>query len=314
MRIVGWMLITAGLCAPIATLALTHADPHAAGAASGTNYLLSIVAAVLALIQSRKSATEQERRAVPLAGVVVLGLNLWSSYHIVQIAHADREMAAARPEIDRILQAAETEGTLLSSGQLNPRVTTAAWRPYAANANSIDLGDTKTPLRARFIELTRRAKGRELDLARERQTLARASGLATVLEPDELLRAAARYQALHGMPPYREFLDSYSERVRALQRQTETDVHALGLPEVSERELIASFNRHTDETVAAVRTFVDSERNSLNLAMRLVNYIDARVGDARLVDGNIVFNNVSLQIEYDRLRAQLGQPVAQTSH
>jgi hypothetical protein len=243
-------------------------------------------------------------RGVLLVGVVALGVGGWLAYNATRIEHASEEMRAARPEIDRILQAAETEGTLLNAGQLNPRMTSGVWRPYSA-ATNIDLSDASVPLRQRFIELTRRAKTRELTLTREVQTHVRATGIRTILQPEQLIGAQARATALREMPRYSAFLDTYVEKVRDLQRQAEADVHALGLPRASEHEIIAGFERNSGETVAAVRQFVEREKSALRAATLLVNFVDARADDAQLQDGRIAFSNVSLQTEYEQMRSRL---------
>jgi hypothetical protein len=243
-------------------------------------------------------------RGASFAGVAVLGLVGWLAFNAMRVQRVDEEMRAARPEIDRILQAAETEGTLLNAGQLNPRFISAVWRPYSADTN-IDLSDASIPLRQRFVELTRRAKARELALTRQLQTRVRASEIRTILQPEELIGTQTRAVALREMPRYRDFLDSYVEKVRELQRQAEADVHALGLPRASEHELIAGFEGHSDETVAAVRQFVERERMALKAATTLVNFVDARADDAQLVNGRIVFSNAWLQTEFEQIRGRL---------
>jgi hypothetical protein len=243
-------------------------------------------------------------RGVALVVVVVLGLGGWLAFDAMRIRHVTEEMRAARPQIDRILQAAETEGTLLSSGELSPRLTSAVWRPYAADTN-IDLGDTRIPLRNRFIEMTRRAKARELSLTRELQTRMRASGIRTILQPEELIGTQARARALTEMPRYRAFLDSYVEKVRELQRLAEADVRALGLPRASEQEIIAGFERHSEDTVAAVRQFVQREQNALKAATTLVNFVAVHADDAQSQNGRFVFSNGSLQAEFEQMRAAL---------
>ncbi|HEU4625853.1 MAG TPA: hypothetical protein VFS52_13865 [Steroidobacteraceae bacterium] len=243
-------------------------------------------------------------RGALVAGVIVVALGGWLAVSAARIRHVNEEMRAARPEIDRILQAAETEATLLDSGQLNPRITSPVWQPYAAESH-IDLGDASVPLRQRFIELTRRSKARELALTRQLQMHVRASGLRTILEPENLIGAQARANALGEMPRYRAFLDAYLESVRELQRQAEADVRALGLPRASEREIIAGYEHSSDAAVSAVRQFVEREKKALRSATLLVNFIDARADDAELRNGRIVFSNASLQTEYDRMRAAL---------
>jgi hypothetical protein len=239
-----------------------------------------------------------------LVVAVVLGLGAWLVFNAMRIRHANEEMRAARPQIDRILQAAETEGTLLNSGELDPRVTSAVWQPYAAETN-IDLSDTRIPLRKRFIEMTRRAKARELLLTRELQTRRRASGIRTIMQPEDLIGAQTRARALAEMPRYRAFLDSYVGKVRELQRQAEADVSSLGLPRSSEQEIIAGFERHSDDTVSAVRQFVEREKSALRAATTLVSFVDARAGDAQMQNGRIVFSNGSLQTEYEHIRSRV---------
>jgi hypothetical protein len=153
--------------------------------------------------------------------------------------------------------------------------------------------------------MTRRAKARELSLSRELQTRLRASGVRTILQPEQLMGVETRAQALTEMPRYRAFLDLYVGKVRDLQRQAEADVRALGLPRSSEQEIIAGFERHSDDTVAAVRQFVERERSAVKAATALVSFVDARADDARLQNGRIVFSNGSLQTEYEHIRSAL---------
>jgi hypothetical protein len=243
-------------------------------------------------------------RKALFAAVVVLGLVGWLAYNAMRVQRVNDEMRTARPEIDRILQAAETEGTLLNAGETNPRSTSPVWRPYSADTN-IDLSDASIPLRQRFIELTRRAKARELALTRQLQMHVRASEIRTILQPEQLIGSQTRAVALREMPRYGAFLDSYLENVRGLQRQTQADVHALGLPRASEQELIAGFQRHSDELITAVRQFVERQKTAVREATSLVNFVDARAGDAQLQNGRIVFSNPSLQTEFEQMRSRL---------
>jgi hypothetical protein len=303
MRIIGWSLVALGLCAPVLTFRITHATPYAAGSASGTGFLISIVTIIWVLVQSRSMREEKRGRAYLIAGAIVLGVNLLSSFNIAQGARVNREIVAARPEIDRIMAAAAAEGALIHSGRLEAQQISPEWRPYAA-ATAIDLSDSATPLRNRFVELMRRAKLRELDLARALHAEASASGIGAALVPERLLDAQARADCLGGIARYRRFVDAYSEKVKDLQRQGQKDIHALQLPHRDEEEMVRELQRAGTEATATISKFVDGEMRAIDSVQALIAFVEARAASTHVVDGQLVFSDTSSQTQYEKLMAR----------
>ena len=156
MALVAWLLIALGLCAPVLTTYFVAANRGAAGYASGTGYLVSIVAIIWVAVQARSMTREGRAAAYLLAAAVVVVVNLWASFNIMQGTRIDRQIAAARPQINAIMQAAASEVALVNSGQIASGDVSPAWQPYAT-AQTIEFGDTTVPLGVRFIELMRRS-------------------------------------------------------------------------------------------------------------------------------------------------------------
>jgi hypothetical protein len=59
MALLAWLLVAFGLCAPLLTAYLVSANMRAAGYASGTGYLLSIIVIVLSIALARTSTPQR---------------------------------------------------------------------------------------------------------------------------------------------------------------------------------------------------------------------------------------------------------------
>ena len=305
MALFAWFLIALGLCAPVLTTYFVAANRGAAGYASGTGYLISIVAIIWVVVQGRSIAREKRVRAYLLAAGVVVVVNLWSSFNIMRGARVDRELAAARPQINAIMQAAASEVALVNSGQLASGDVSPAWQPYAA-AQTIEFGDATVPLGVRFIELMRRAKSRELDLVRKLREEVDASGIGTALSPDRLISAEGRADSLAGAERYRTFIQSYVGRLATLHEQAEADTRALKLPRASEDELIKGRMRSAKENAPSFSHLVDQELRTLDAVQAVIRFVEAHAEAARLEDGQLVFSDTAVTADYEAMISRLG--------
>lgn len=306
MTLLAWLLIAFGLCAPILTSHFASADMRAAGQAAGTGYLLSIVVIVLSIVRARPIAPERRGRSYLLASAIVVALNLWSSLNIMQAARIDREIASARPQVNAIMHAAAAEATLINSGQMASADASTGWKTYAAPVQPIEIGDTAVPLRLRFVELMRRAKSRELDLARKTREEVDAADIAGALSPDRLASAQSRAGSIARLEQYRSFMQSYANHLARLSEQAESDIRALGLPRASEEEMIGGRVRSARENAPAFDTFVQQELQTIDMIQGVIRLVDTHGTSAHVEDGKLKLSNAVAQAEYEAMMSRLG--------
>ena len=303
-KIVGWLLIALGLCAPIVTMELVNADRGSAGYTAGSGFAIVIVTIVITFVLARGMAKERRGRAWLGGGAIVLAAGLWSSFSINRGATVYREYMASGPESNRIIRAAAAEAALLNSGQLDPNQVSAEWRPYAPETG-IGLSDAEIPLRARFVELTRRSRGRELALVRSQQEEIRASEIRTALAPDHLVDAQARVDALGRIARYRSFLGSYDRRIQELETKSEAEMRSLQLPRTEEQEIIAAVKEAFRKSAPGFQAFIVRERKDIDSVEAVIKFVEARAASARLADGQVTFADASSQGEYEAMLARL---------
>src|SRR5689334_6579001 len=82
MKIVGWLLIVLGLCAPIVTTELVGADGASAAYTAGSRFAMPIIAIVIAFVLARGMAKERRGLAWVVGGAIMLAAGLWSSFGI----------------------------------------------------------------------------------------------------------------------------------------------------------------------------------------------------------------------------------------
>ncbi len=224
MKIAGWLLIVLGFCAPFVTMELVDADRGSAAYTAGSALPISIITIVITFVLSRSMEREiAAGRAWLVGGAIALAAGLWSSFSINRGAIVHREYTASQPDSERINKAAAAEGALLNSGRLDPNQVLSRMA-VICRRDGMRLSDAEIPLRARFVEFTRRSRGRELAFVRGQQEAIRASGIRTVLAADHLIDAQARIDARGRIARYRSFLDSYDRKIQELQEKSEADM------------------------------------------------------------------------------------------
>jgi len=299
------VLIAVGLSSPLLTAYFVAADMGAAGYASGTGYLVSIGAIIWVIAQTRSMERERRGRAYLIAAAIVVAVNLWSSFKITQGAGIDREVAAARPQINRIMQLAATEITLIYSGQIAPADVSPGWQPYATEP-AIELGDATVSLRVRLIEMMRRAKSRELELVRKAREEVDTSGIATALSPERLASVQGRTDSLARIERYRAFMKSYASRLADLSEQALRDIRALGMPRASENEMIEGRTRSIRENAPVFDQFIQQELQLIDSVQGVIRLVDAHGESARVKDGKLMLSDSAAQAEYEAMLSRLG--------
>lgn len=300
-----WLLIAVGLSLPLLATYFAAAKMGAAGYESGTGYLVSVGAIIWVTAQMRSTAPGRRGRAYLGVAAIVVAVNLWSSFKIVQGAGIDREIAAARPQINAIMQLAATEVTLINSGQIAPADVSPGWQPYST-APAIELGDSTVPLRVRFIELMRRAKSRELELVRQARAEVDAAGITTALSPERLASAPDRADSLARIERYRAFMKSYASRLAGLSDQAERDMRALGLPRASEDEMRGGRARSIRDNAAVLERFIEQELQAIDAVQGVIRLVDAHGESARVKDGRLMLSDSAAQAEYEAMLSRLG--------
>jgi hypothetical protein len=303
-KIVGWLLIVLGFCAPFVTMEIVNADRGSAAYTAGSGLPISIIAIVITFALARGMEKERRARAWLVGGAIVLAAGLWSSFNINRGAMVQREYAASRPESERINKAAAAERAVLNSGKLDPSQVSDEWRSYVAETG-ISLSDAEIPLRTRFVELTRRFRGRELALTRRLQEEIRACGIDTSLAADHLLDAQARIDSLNRIARYRSFVDSYNFRIGELEEKSEADMRSLQLPRTEEEEIFSAVKEGFRKNEPVLQAFMERERKDMDSIEAVIKFVEARAASARVADGRVIFADASAQGEYDAILAHL---------
>jgi hypothetical protein len=306
MALLAWLLIAFGLCAPLLTAYFTSANMRAAGYSSGAGLLLSIVVIVVSIVRARSIDPQRRARSYLAASAIVVALSLWSSFNIFQNARIDREVASARPEINAIMQAAAAEATLINSGQLASTDVSNAWKAYATPASAVEILDRAVPLRLRLVELMRRAKSRELDLARATRAAVDAADIAGALSPHQLVSAQGRADSLARLEQYRSFMKSYADRLAALSEQATSDIRALGLPRSSEDEMVGGRVRSVRGSAAAFDQVVQQELQTIDMIQEVIRLVDAHGASAQVADGKLKLSDANAQAQYEATMLRLG--------
>jgi hypothetical protein len=240
---------------------------RAAGYSSGAGLLLSIVVIVVSIVRARSIDPQRRARSYLAASAIVVALSLWSSFNIFQNARIDREVASARPEINAIMQAAAAEATLINSGQLASTDVSNAWKAYATPASAVEILDRAVPLRLRLVELMRRAKSRELDLARATRAAVDAADIAGALSPHQLV---------------------------------------LGLPRSSEDEMVGGRVRSVRGSAAAFDQVVQQELQTIDMIQEVIRLVDAHGASAQVADGKLKLSDANAQAQYEATMLRLG--------
>lgn len=300
---IAWLLMVLGFCTPLLTMYFAEASPGAAGYAAGSGWFLSIIAIVGVNVLGRSMARERRVRAYLIASALVVALNSWSCFRIVQGTHIDQEVLAARPRVNIIIQAAAAEAALISSGQIPPGEWSPNWQPYATATPPIEMTDMTIPLSMRLIEFTRRAKGRELDLARTLRNELDASGINSALSSDRLIAADGRANSLVGIQRFRTFMRSYRERIDSLGDLLVSEIRTLGVPRASEQQMIGGVARAGENT--AVNAFVARELQTIASIEAVIQFVSAHADAARVQDGRVYFSDPTTQTDFEAVISRL---------
>jgi len=302
--VLGWTLIALGFFAPFLTAMLVSANYGSAGYTAGRGFLISIAVVIYTVFAVRRSTPKGRGRIILVAGIVILAVNLWFCVAIAEEAEIDREVAASKLERDRINQAATAEITAINSLQLDGQESTG-WQRYATPEGTIDLGDEAIPLRERLIEMTRRARARDVDSARAMRLAVDESGLAFALDPNRLLDPQGRAESLQGLARYRTFIDSYEDRTREMGEVAGAEIKSLKLPKASEQEALAGLKRREQDNAPRLMAMLAGERTVIDQIESLVRFVDMHGSSAYVVDGALKFPDAADQAEFDRMILEL---------
>lgn len=208
-------------------------------------------------------------------------------------------------ESDRIRNAAMQEIAAISAGDVDA-LPSADWRPYLEPKSRIELDDASVSLHLRIVELTRRERVRQVEFARESARASLESGFDIVVDPVRLLDAEERRAALGRMQAYRDHLDGFEERLAASSQLYYADLRKLGIPQRSERDMKAGYDRKVSEAVQATRDVIRLELLTLDRAEKMVRLVDAHSASVGLAGGRLTFEDSGAQSEFEELRGQLG--------
>lgn len=261
----------------------------------------------IAWILTALGSAKRDRRVrrYLLVSMMVVVANGLSCLRIVQGADVDDEILASRPRVNAILQAAMEEMALINSGQVPLGEWSPGWRPYVTAQRPIALDDPSAALAERLVELTRRAKARELELTRTMHTEVYESGIALALLPERLVDADARAESLAGCARFRTFMQSYVARFTEVRELARADILALGLPQDSENRMVGGLMPNADAD-AALAQFVDGELQAIDAIEAVVQFIEGHANTVGIEDGQLIFSDPATQTEFETLLVRVG--------
>lgn len=302
--VVGWLLVAIAIVGSIVA-GMASGSPQVAGYAMGRAYVLTIVIIVVSIFVKRREDPGFKANITLVTGALILGIHAWFGYQAFQAGSVDREFNLAMAESDRIGTAAMQEIAAISAGNVDTPPS-ANWRPYLEPKTRIELDDASVSLHLRIVELTRRERVRQVEFARESARASLDSDFDIVVDPLRLLDAQERQAALGGMQAYRDYLGGFEERLAASSQRYYADLRELGIPQRSEQDMKAGYDRKVSETVQATRDVIRLELLTLDHAEKIVRLVDAHSASVGLAGGRLAFGDSGAQSEYEELRVQLG--------
>jgi hypothetical protein len=271
----------------------------------GPAFVWTLVIFVVAFPVMRREDAAYRANATLLMGVLVLLVFAWYGRAALEVTNVERDVVLARPDIDRISQAAMQEIAAIGTGAFEVPAT-PEWAPYENPESSIALDDKSIPLKSRLAELTRRARKRDVEFARESVQAAADADFEIVVDtmrladPDERIAARAR---LNG---YREYIESMEPRFAAANERFLAEIASLGLSRGSESTFKAGYEKSMAEGSSVLRSTVQQTLETIDQAEALIQFVDDHARAMRVEGDELRFPDPAAQSEYDELREQLG--------
>ena len=298
-----WALIALAFVAPIPAGAMLNAPAYGSGQIVG-GMLLWLLAVLLITVVIWRAARPPERLKVLFAGAALLWLiSGWTIYRIAEFGSISAEFDAASAEMARARSAAATAGSQMGGDEARGDASKAA-----AAAAAIDLADERIPLRERLVAVAQRARGRELDMAREFREKMAASNIEQSLDMARLADAQGRREISQSAGRYREALAWHEKMLLDLQAASAQDIRALALPESSVKEMLAGNAKAVRENQPKLKAFYDRERRFVTLVDELVSFLDARSGSFKLEGDTLVFQFPADSAAFETRMRALTQP------
>lgn len=281
-----WALIALAFIAPFPAVAILNAPAYGSGLIVG-RILMWALAVLLIIVMIWRAARPAQRLTVLLAGAVLLWLiSGWTIYRLAEFHSLSAEFDAASAEMARSRSAA------------------------AAPAVSIDLADKRIPLRERLVAVAQRARGRELDMAREFREKMAASNIEQSLDMARLADSQGRREISQSAARYREALAWHKKMLLDLQAASAQDIRALALPESSVKEMLAGNAKAVRENQPKLEAFYDRERRFVTLVEELVSFLDAHAGSFKLEGDTLIFQSPADSASFETRMHALTQPEA----
>lgn len=302
--VLGWVLVGIAVLGSIVA-GLSSGSPGVAGYIIGRAYSWTILIIVVLIFVRRRQSPNFKANVTLVAGALIFGLHAWYGHQGFLAGTEDREFGLAKAETQRIGTAAMQEISAISAGQIDAPPS-ATWRPYVEPESQVELGDASVPLHLRVVELARRERVRQVEFTRQSARAGLDSGVEIVLDHARLLKPQERRAALVRMEGYRDHLNSFERRLAQSSALYHADLRDLGLPQASEQEIKAGYDRKAAETVESARDMIRQELLTLDQAEKMVQLVESQGESVRLAGGSLKFADFAVQSEYDGLRKELG--------
>lgn len=300
----GWSLVALAIVGSF-VIGASVSSSELVGYAMGGAYIWTIVILLVAYFVKRRKDAAFKANITLVTGVFVLLVFAWYARVGLEVAREERETALARPERDRISQAAVQEMAAIAAGSRDVPAT-AAWAPYANPSQAVSLDDNAVPLSARFAELTRRARSRDVEFTRDVARAAADSGLTIAADAASLVDTDSRQSARARLKAYREFVQSMEPRVGKARQQFLVDLNSLGLSKFSESQVRQGYERAVSESLPVLQERARDTLAAIETVETLVKLIDDHAQVVRLEGDELVFSDAAVELEFNNLRQQLG--------
>jgi hypothetical protein len=300
----GWSLVALAILGSFA-ICTSAGSSQLVGYAMGGAYTWTILILVAAYFVRRREDADFKANVTLVTGVVVLLVFAWYTRTALEVAHEERETALARPESDRISQAAMQEIAAIAAGSREAPAT-STWAPYANPSHPVALDDKAVPLSVRFAELTRRTRARDVEFARDAANAAAESDLTIAVDAVRLVDANQRQLALTHLQAYREIVQSMEPRLAQARAQYFEELTSLGLSKISEAQVREGFERAVAESLPVLQDKVRKTLAAIEKVEALVQLVDDHVKSVRVEGDDIAFSDAAAQSSFDNLREQLG--------
>lgn len=290
-RSLAWLVIVGAIVAPYLVLQFGGEPPGVVGY-EGSEHVLAQIAVVIAAVVLPRLSPNLTRSLTLWGGALIcVLLGGWTSYDALQSIAVDREIAAARPMINRLREIAQEENARVGSGSTkaqSPDVHALLEQPPPG---APELSDTSRPLRERLVELTRRESLAAMQLQQQLLSRLQAASDVDSLNYENLADESRRRATLAKLASQRATLDWWIGQVGALSAQYEANIPQLGMPQSSADQMIAGARRSQRDAMPQIKSIVDGGKSVIAAKEEAIRFAGGHERTMHQGSGSIAFDD-----------------------